>query len=978
MYLHSIPPCFFFDSSSLIFILQGDLTFAAVGSTVCVSKRAHLLKVYDEDDEGNSLEDFHGDVLQMLVVGDFLLTLHRQGSLLRWRINAQGRKDRDADHESNQNGRRENGNESVLSLEDSIEFEDDFVPTCMCHPPAYLNKVVIGSEDGRVQLWNVMTRRCIYTFEFPAETTSSGKPDDANSVVCVVASPALDVVAVGFSTNKVILHNLKFDEKVTDFTILLNSKGNLSMSGIQGNESEKQEQAKATQITSVAFSTGTGLPLMAVGTSSGAIVVFDLDKRQLHCMMGSGGGSDVMSHSQRVVSLHFLANKPILMSSSEDNSLKQWLFNDTLDNLPSLLRFREGHSMPPTLVRHYEKNGSSDDSMANGGKLLSCSNLDKTFRVFSTHKDEQSFEMSQRNVARRTKRIKLSNSGELKLSAVVDLASCSLRENDWCNVVTAHANETCAYTWRLGKHALGEFTLQPPLSEFIHMQKYSFCGTSVVRMDTHCDAQNVMKKHLLSPVSSVGISHCGHYALVGCRNGRMDRYNLQSGFHRGSFYRYASGSAGGTSVSLRLAHDLAISGIQCDAFNKEILTAGMDNALRIWAFSMIRKKRHKTAKDDLLIHEEVFERPIEKLANHKHSALVAIGLGCCGGAPEIHIYDTWAKKVVRRFNAQSGGRKTVVHTEKINDLCFSQDGKWLLTCGADHKIAIWDVPGSQVLQVLEVPQGSACVSLSLSPGKTMLATVHENCKGIYLWSNKLVYQPRENLALRHSSRAIKIVDLPLLEDGGNFNGLDEDEELDVENEGELLDVEMDVNLVSRLDCDSSLISLSSLPRSIWHSLLYQEEIKERNKPKEVVKKPEKAPFFLGGGMQFETSTVTEGEERKSKISKLPQAEKKFEMEDLLTMSPAQIYLHILSMEGAEELHSTMDFVEMKVKKKCDFEFVMAFLQVFLKIHMKIIMDDPSLAERAIALKQRLEENWSQIDRKMKRVSCMLNHFLGLQ
>ena len=131
-------------------------------------------------------------------------------------------------------------------------------------------------------------------------------------------------------------------------------------------------------------------------------------------------------------------------------------------------------------------------------------------------------------------------------------------------------------------------------------------------------------------------------------------------------------------------------------------------------------------------------------------------------------------------------------------------------------------------------------------------------------------------------------------------------------------------------------------------------------------------------MQFETSTVTEGEERKSKISKLPQAEKKFEMEDLLTMSPAQIYLHILSMEGAEELHSTMDFVEMKVKKKCDFEFVMAFLQVFLKIHMKIIMDDPSLAERAVALKQRLEENWSQIDRKMKRVSCMLNHFLGLQ
>ncbi len=101
---------------------------------------------------------------------------------------------------------------------------------------------------------------------------------------------------------------------------------------------------------------------------------------------------------------------------------------------------------------------------------MSCSTLDKTFRVFSSHKDDQSFEMSQRNVARRTKRIKLSDSSELRLSAVTDLAFCALRENDWCNVVTAHAGEPCAYTWRMGKATLGEFTLQPPLSELIHMQ----------------------------------------------------------------------------------------------------------------------------------------------------------------------------------------------------------------------------------------------------------------------------------------------------------------------------------------------------------------------------------------------------------------------------------------------------------------------------------------------------------------------------
>lgn len=179
-----------------------------------------------------------------------------------------------------------------------------------------------------------------------------------------------------------------------------------------------------------------------------------------------------MSHSQKVVSLYFVPGKPIMMSSSEDNSIKQWVFDteNSSDNQPQLLRFRQGHALPPTLIRHYDRNGGTSHQQASdnvgGSRLLSCS-VDKTFRVFSAHKDDQSFEMSQKRVARRSKRIKLADSSELKLSRVVDLAFCSLRENEWCNVVTAHEGATCAYTWRLNKQALGEFTLQPPLSECI-------------------------------------------------------------------------------------------------------------------------------------------------------------------------------------------------------------------------------------------------------------------------------------------------------------------------------------------------------------------------------------------------------------------------------------------------------------------------------------------------------------------------------
>ncbi len=46
------------------------------------------------------------------------------------------------------------------------------------------------------------------------------------------------------------------------------------------------------------------------------------------------------------------------------------------------------------------------------------------------------------------------------------------------------------------------------------------------------------------------------------------------------------------------------------------------------------------------------------------------------------------------------------------------------------------------------------------------------------------------------------------------------------------------------DIIEEMISLSSLPKSRWQTLLNIETIKKRNKPKEAPKAPEKAPFFL--------------------------------------------------------------------------------------------------------------------------------------
>lgn len=74
------------------------------------------------------------------------------------------------------------------------------------HPSTYLNKVLLGSKQGQLQLWNVRTSKLIYTF------AGWGSP-----VLCLAQSPAVDVVGAGLEDGTVVMHNLKFDESLMKF-----------------------------------------------------------------------------------------------------------------------------------------------------------------------------------------------------------------------------------------------------------------------------------------------------------------------------------------------------------------------------------------------------------------------------------------------------------------------------------------------------------------------------------------------------------------------------------------------------------------------------------------------------------------------------------------------------------------------------------------------------------------------------------------
>lgn len=83
-----------------------------------------------------------------------LVSLCEEGRLKAWDVK------RRRSHLSEQGEDDDDDDDDDYALCDAA-LEGGFVPTALAHPPAYLNKVVVGSESGALQLWNVRTGRYV-------------------------------------------------------------------------------------------------------------------------------------------------------------------------------------------------------------------------------------------------------------------------------------------------------------------------------------------------------------------------------------------------------------------------------------------------------------------------------------------------------------------------------------------------------------------------------------------------------------------------------------------------------------------------------------------------------------------------------------------------------------------------------------------------------------------------------------------------
>ncbi|KAI4498395.1 hypothetical protein M0802_006574 [Mischocyttarus mexicanus] len=734
-----------------------------------------------------------------------------------------------------------------------------FEITTLIHPVTYINKVLFGSQQGSLQLWNLKKNKMIYTFK------RWNKP-----ITALEQAPAINVVAIGLSDGKIILYNLKLDETIFE---LIQDSGT---------------------VTSITFRTD-DIPIMATGSLKGAIVLWNLEHRKVESLL-------LKAHFASVTGLKFLPNEPLLVSSSPDNSLKLWIF-DLVDGGGRILKMREGHAEPPTIVRFYGNN--SDNILSAGG--------DSSLRIFSTITETFNKSLGRASYNRKASK-KKSKSVEdpLLMPPIVYFSVETTREKEWCNIAAIHSGLGMVTTWSYNSLKMGEHKLLPER----------------------------FRNNRNATATSLCLTKCGNFVVIGYSTGYVDKFNIQSGIHRMIFNNDEPRHIG------------PVTGVIVDALNQVLITAGKDCCIKFWAFNPVVDIGLKITR----VHE-----PIEWLRYHSECNFIAAALEDFS----IILIDLDTKNAIRHFHGHKG---------KLTDATFSPDTKWLITSSMDCTIRTWDIVSSHLIDVFQV--SNACISLHFSPTGEFLATSHMCNKGIYLWSNRTIYSYTSLKAIKEED-VVPMLNLP--------NSM---EETNQENNDDLNEEEPEY--VSPEQLNENLITISTLAQSRWKNLLVIDTIKKRNKPKESLQASETAPFFLPTILSSEIKFDLPDIKNPINIPRL-QTQKDFQnltifgkllyststtdgnfidvINKLKSMSPSSIDFEIQSLSAKEDSTELLLLQFMKVicymmKRKIDFELAQSYLAVFLKWHSKTISETRVLIDKLEDLQDLQLKNWQLLREKL--------------
>ncbi|ALC46221.1 CG9799 [Drosophila busckii] len=752
--------------------------------------------------------------------------------------------------------------------------KEEFLITAIAHPPTYVNKIVLGSQQGQLKVLNIKKNSILCTLS-----------RHTSRITCIEPAPALDVVAVGYGDGSIIVLNLKFDEVVVAF---------------------KQDWGMVTRLT---FRTD-GPPILVSTCSNGYMAMWNLEERKL--------AGQLQAHEETVTTAVCLPSEPLVYTTSPDNSMKLFVF-DMPDGGPRLLRIREGHTKPPLCIRYH---GAAGVSILSAGE-------DSTLRVFSTISESLNKSMGRASYnSKATKKKTRFQFDKYSMPPIVEFTSDVAREKEWDNIAAIHAGIIQTTTWTFDKSRMGEHRLVP--TQFQNKNRSDF------QAETTC----------------IIITHCGNFVVIGYNSGDVERFNIQSGLHRGSYGAPNS------------AHEAAVRGVASDNLNQVLVTACSKGLVKFWHF------KGKSEKPMAVLR---LADGVALMRQHRESSMVAIALDTF----KIYVVDIHTRVIVRKF---------VGHTGKLNDMCFSPDSRWLISAGMDCTIKVWDIPSSYMIDHFRVER--PCISLSMSPSGDFLATAHVGLLGLYLWANKTLFNQISLRSIEPLDPApyiglpTNVCDAMELEDAMQELGIDEDD--DTAELGELINEKYK----SPKQLSDELITYSGLAASRWQNLLDLDLIKQRNKPKAPPKVPKQAPFFLptvsGLEMRFDVSNAANDDGSRvlqlSTLNNLTVFGKMLEetaesgnyqsaVDHITQLGPSMIDFEIKSLhpDGGGTTLAMVQFlklIEFMLNSNLNFELAQSYLSVFLRSHGLSLTENPQLVEALRSVAKVQQESWERIESKL--------------
>lgn len=694
--------------------------------------------------------------------------------------------------------------------------------------------------------------------------------------------------------------------------------GHVHIHNLKYDETVMKVYQEYGSITSMSFRLD-NQPYLVTASNVGHLMIWNLERKRLSSQIRN-------AHSGAISKCQFLRNESLLVTGGSDNSLKVWSM-DMSDGSGNLLHQRVGHSDPPKCIRFYGSKGFN---------LLSAGG-DSSLKMFHLYSERMNRNLGTARLDAKSKN--KSNTTDTKLPPITKFAAEATREKDWDNIAACHEGTSIVTTWNYDKCKMGE----------------------------HIISQPSFDKHGVS-ATSVCMTGCGNFVIIGFSNGLVFKYNIQSGIFRQYF------ECG--NLTEHRAHDGPVTGLTVDSLDLVLITGGKDSNLKLWNFKVAA-----------ILFTYELSAPIISVELHRESNLMAIALE----DNHIEVMDLETRTMIRKLSTNS----------TILDMTFSPDSRWLLASTEDCAIRTWDLTLGKLIDAFRL--SSACTSLSISSTGEFLATAHQDSLGVNIWCNYTIYCPA-TLKIVELDQTPPLLDMPFVR--CDEQASNEDQESDDRALVEMDEVK-ELSYVSPQHIHESLITMSDLPTSRWKNLLNVEEIREKQliQEEERREKPIKVPFFIpvkdGLKPKLDQTALAEYNSKKndggesdhlsSKIHDLmllsPLAECLVEcgqeqdfrrfLEQLKELGPSSTDAEIRSMGkdtcGTNQIMLLfLDAMEQALKRKLDFELVMSWLALFLKAHSDIIQTDCDVQERCHELLGPVRADWSRLNEKFNQIFCVLN------